>query len=137
MTVSRRAADRQDRRRQPGFVAVTIQIAAPSGTVSPRAWTAKALRMSAVAAARTASLWPSSIRLVGPIVIAAWTAVSRPRPAAMSRSRSCGSRAMSVKPASLRTRRTRASLAKANGPGSSGLVSGRAGHACPLRGAAG
>ena len=118
--------------RQPGFVAVTIQIAAPSGTVSPRAWTAKALRMSAVAAARTASLWPSSIRLVGPIVIAARTAVSRPRPAAMSSSRSCGSRAMSAKPASLRTRRTRASLAKANGPGSSGLVSGRGG-ACLRR----
>src|ERR1700722_4569014 len=43
-------------RRQVGLVAVTIQIAAPSGTLSPRAWAARALRMSAVAAARTASL---------------------------------------------------------------------------------
>ncbi len=38
---------------------------------------------------------------------------------------------MSAKPASLKIRRTRASLAKANGPGASGSVSGRGGACLP------
>jgi hypothetical protein len=37
--------------------------------------------MSAAAAARTASLWPSKIRLVGPLASAVTTALSRPRSA--------------------------------------------------------
>ena len=69
---------------------------------------------------RTSGGCSASARAAGPISSALWTAASMPRPIATSSDRLHGSMAIPVKPASPRMRCTRASEAKANGPGSSG-----------------
>ena len=61
---------------------MTIQSAPGSGTVSPTWHCASAARIDSAAAARSATGWPSSARLAGPMPRAASTAASSPRPLA-------------------------------------------------------
>lgn len=86
------------------LLAVTIQIEAPRGTDCSFRCDVNMVRIEPVAAATLSYGWPSSARLVGPMVRTDLIAASSPRPVAMSRDRSARSIAMSENPASPRMR---------------------------------